>query len=182
MCVNNGFFSVLALVELIVLIVCCNVVVFIWFWNGNDCDMFTKMWFCVSVEKILYMFVRYLITSGSRCFRCLMFMPYPVELLFVITNCTLVVVSSILLVGRFLVLWSMCVLILFVLYGMMFVNCLLKAFTLSMLVLAVLFESNASALLCRWFFVQYFCYNAPKGSVYSACDQFYQDVVSKCWF
>ena len=63
--------------------------------------------------------------SGLRCLRCLMFMPSgPVELLFVLfdmANCTYVMVSHI-------------------------VNCLLKAFGLSMSVMAV-FSCKVNALL-----------------------------------
>ena len=59
-----------------------------------------------------------------------MFMPSgPVGLLFEMANCTCVAVSCISSIGRVLIVWSMCLLILFVLYGVMFVNCLL---TLSM--------------------------------------------------
>ena len=37
------------------------------------------------LRAVLYMFVRYLIVSGLRCLRCLMFMPSgPVELLFLL--------------------------------------------------------------------------------------------------
>ena len=47
-------------------------------------------------------------------------------------------VSHISSVRRFLIVWSMCLLILFLLYGVTFVNCLLNAFALSMSVMAVL--------------------------------------------
>ena len=80
--------------------------------------------------------------SGPRCFRCQIFMPSgPMELLFVLfemTNCTCVVLSCISLLRRVLIVWSMCLLILFVVYGVTFVNCLLKAFALSLSVIAVL--------------------------------------------
>ena len=69
---------------------------------------------------------------ASGALRCLMFMPSgPVELLFVLfemANCTCVLVSHISSVGRFLIVWSMCLLVLFGLYGVMFVNCLFKSF------------------------------------------------------
>ena len=94
------------------------------------------------LRAMLYMFVRYLMASGSRCLRYLMFMPSDsVELLFVLfdmANCTCAVVSCIFLVVHFLIVWSICLLILFVLYGVTFVNCLLKAFALSMSVVTVL--------------------------------------------
>ena len=28
----------------------CEFVVFVWFWNGNDCGTFSKMGYCVSVK------------------------------------------------------------------------------------------------------------------------------------
>ena len=66
------------------------------------------------------MFVRNLMASGPRCLMCLMFMPSgPVELWFVlfeIANYTCVVVSHISMVERFLIIWSMCLLIVFALY------------------------------------------------------------------
>ena len=90
--------------------------------------------------------------SGPRCLRCLMFMPSgPVELLFVLfemASCTCVVVSCISSVGRFLIVWSMCLLILFLLYGVTFVNCLLKAFALSMSVMAVLIPKRMLLFCC----------------------------------
>ena len=74
--------------------------------------------------------------SDPRYLRCLMFMPLgSVELLFVvfeIANCTCVVISCISSVGRALIVWSMCLLILFVLYEVIFENCSLKAFALFM--------------------------------------------------
>ena len=58
--------------------------------------------------------------------------------LFDMVNCTCVVVSRISFVGRFLIVRSMCLLILFVLYAVTFINCLLNTFALSMSVMAVL--------------------------------------------
>ena len=61
---------------------------------------------------MLYMSVRYLIASGPKCLRCLMFMlSGPLELLFVLfemSDCTCVVVSCISLVERVLIILSMC--------------------------------------------------------------------------
>ena len=108
------------------------------------------------LRAMLYMSVRYLMASSSRCLRCLMFMPSgQVELLFMlfeIANCTCVVVNRISSVGKLWIVWSMYLLILFVLYGMMLVNCLLNAFALSMSVMAVLVLKQM-LLLCRCFFV-----------------------------
>ena len=57
-------------------------------------------------RAVLYMFVRYLMESDSRCLRCLMFMPSgPVELLLVLfemANCICKVASHISSIGRFL--------------------------------------------------------------------------------
>ena len=80
--------------------------------------------------------------NGPRCLSCLMFMPSgPVELVFVLfnmANCNFAVVSRISLVRRVLIVSSMCRLVLLGLYGVTFVNCLLKTFSLSMSVMAVL--------------------------------------------
>ena len=70
------------------------------------------------------------------------------------TICICVVVSRISSVGRFLILWSMCLLILFVLYEMTFVNCLLKIFALSMSVMAILVPKRMLQLLYKGFFVR----------------------------
>ena len=84
------------------------------------------------LRAMLYMFVRYLMANGAMYLRGLMFMPLgPKELLLVLfemANCTCVMVSCIFLVGRVLIVWFMYLLILFVLYGVTFGNCLLKAF------------------------------------------------------
>ena len=114
-----------------------------------------QRWSIVLVFRVVsYMFVSYLMASGPRCLRFLMFMPSgPVELLFVLfgmTNCTCVVVSHIFSVGRFLIVWSMCLLILFVVYEVTFVNCLLNAFALSisMSVMAVLVPKQVLLFCC----------------------------------
>ena len=57
--------------------------------------------------------------------------------LFEMANCTCVVVSYVFLVGRVLIVWSMCLLLLLVLYGVTFMNCLLLK-ALYMSVMAVL--------------------------------------------
>ena len=80
----------------------------------------------------------------------------PVKLLFVLfemAKCTCVVVSRIFSVGRFLSVWSMCLLVLFVLYKIMLVNCLLKAFALSMSVMAVLVPKQMLLFCCVVFFL-----------------------------
>ena len=85
-------------------------------------------------RAVLFIFVRCLMASAPRCLRFLMFMPSgPIELLFLLfemANCTCIMVSRISSVGRLLIVWPMCLLILFVLYGVTFVNCLLNAFVL----------------------------------------------------
>ena len=145
-----------------------------------------QRWSIVLVfSAVLYMFVRYLVASGPRCLRCLMFMPLgPVELLFVLfemANCTCVVVSCISSVGRFLIVWSMCLLILFVLYGVTFVNCLLNAFALSISVMVILVPKRMLLSCCvGGFFCWIVLLWCPTGSVDCVCDQFCQDVVSKC--
>ena len=112
-----------------------------------------QRWGIVLVFRaVFYMFVRYLMASGPMCLRCLMFMPSDaVEFLFVLfemANCTFVVVSRISSVGSFLVLWSMCLLILFVLYGVTFVNCFLNSFALCMSVMAVLVPKRMLLFHC----------------------------------
>ena len=101
---------------------------------------------------MLCMFVRCLMASGPRCLMCLMFMPSgPVELLYVLfemANCTCVVVSHICSVGKFLIVWSMCLLILFVLYGVTFAKCLLNAFALSMSEMALLVPKQILLFCC----------------------------------
>ena len=75
----------------------------------------------------------------------------PVELLFVLCEmaiCTWMVVSCIICVGRFLIVRSMCLLILFVRCGVTFVNCLLKAFALSLSVMAVLVPKRMLLFCC----------------------------------
>ena len=98
------------------------------------------------------MFVRYLIASGPGCFRCLMFMPSgPVKLLLVLfemANCTCMIISRISSVGRFMIVCSMCLLILFVLYGVTFVNYLLNAFAFLMSVMAVLVLKRMLLFCC----------------------------------
>ena len=117
---------------------------------------FQRWGIVLMLRAMLYMFVGYLMANSLRCLRCLVFMPSgPVELLLVLfemANCTCVVVSHISSVGRVLIVWFMCLLILLVLYGVTFVNCLLKAFALFMLVMAALVLKQM-LLLCRWFFV-----------------------------
>ena len=107
-------------------------------------------------RAVLYMLVRYLMANRPICFKCLIFMPSgPVELLLVqleMANCTCIVVSRTSSVGSFLAVWFMCLLILFVLYGETFVNCLLKYFALSTSVMAVLVPKRM-LLSCRLFFV-----------------------------
>ena len=98
---------------------CCRgIVVFVWFWNEDDCGTFSGMKYWVSIEGNIVHFCEYLMASGPGCFRCLIFMPSgPVELLFVLfkmPNCTCVVVSCIFSNGRVLIVWSMWLLILFV--------------------------------------------------------------------
>ena len=104
------------------------------FGMGMIVARFQRWGIVLVLRAMLSMFVRYLMASGPRCLRCLMFMSSgPVELLFVLfemANFTCVTVSCISLVGRILSVWSMCLLILFMLYGVTFVNCLLKAFAL----------------------------------------------------
>ena len=60
-----------------------------------------------------------------------MFLPL-LFVLFEMANCTCIVVSRISSVRRFLIVRPMCLLILFALYGMTFVNCLLNALALSL--------------------------------------------------
>ena len=117
-----------------------------------------QRWSIVLVLRVmLYMFVMYLKASVPRCLRYLMFMASgPVGLLFVLfemANCTCVVVSRISSLGTFVIVWSMCLLILFVLYGVTFVSYLLKAVALSLSDGCFSFEAIASVSLCRWFFV-----------------------------
>ena len=106
------------------------------------------------LKAMLYMFVRYLMASGPRC---LMVMPSgPVQLfvLFEMANCICVVVSCISLVERVLSMHSYTRrLILFGLYGVTFVNCLLEAVALYISVIAVLVLKQMF-LLCRLFFVE----------------------------
>ena len=47
----------------------CQSVVFVRLWSGDDCGTFLNMGNCVSVEGVLYMFVRYLMANCPRCFR-----------------------------------------------------------------------------------------------------------------
>ena len=57
-------------------------------------------------------------------------------------------VSHIFLVERFLIVWSMCLMILFVLYGVTLVDCLLEAFPLSVSVVAVLIWKQKLLFCC----------------------------------
>ena len=112
-----------------------------------------QRWVIVLVLRaMLYMFVRYLMASGPRCLRCLMFMPAnPLELLFVLfemANGACAMASRISSVERFLNVWSMFLLILLVLYGVTFVNCLLNAFALSMSVMTVLVSKRMFLFYC----------------------------------
>ena len=153
---------------------------------GINVARFQRWGIVLVFRAVLYMFVKYLMASDPRCLRCLMLMPSgPVEMLFVlfeIANCTCVVVSHISYVGRFLIVWPMWLLILFVLYGVTFVNCLLNAFALSMSVMAILVPKQMLLFCCVgclcWIALLWCC----TGSVDCVCDQFCQDVVSKCLF
>ena len=122
------------------------------FGMGMIVARFQRWGIVLVLRAMLYMFVSYLMASVPRCLRCLMFMPSVlVELLFVLfemANCTCVVVSCISLVARVLIVRSMCMLILFVLHGVTFVNCLLKAFALSMSVMAVLVSKQILLFCC----------------------------------
>ena len=124
----------------------------VWFWNGDDCGTFLKWGIVLVLNAILYMFVRYRMVSGSKCFMCLIFMSSgPVEVLFVLfemANCTCVVVNCIYSVGRFLIVWSMCRLVSLVLCRVIFVKCLLKVFDLSMTVMAVLVSRRMILFCC----------------------------------
>ena len=121
------------------------------------------------LRAVLYKFVRYLIASGSGCLKCLMFMlSGPAELLFLLfemANSTCVVRSCIFLVGWFWIVWSMCLLILFVLYGVMFMNCLLKAFALFMSMTAVLVLKQMLLFCCVGGFLLKSLLWCPTGSV-----------------
>ena len=57
---------------------------------------------------------------------------------FEMANCTCVVVSRVSLIERVLIVWSRCLLILFVLYGVTFVNCLLNSLSMSVVAVLVL--------------------------------------------
>ena len=102
-----------------------------------------------------------------------------IVVLFEMANCTCVVVSHISLLGRVLIAWSMCLLNLF---KVTFMNCLLKAFALSVSVMAVLVLKQMLLFCC----VVYFCWITllwcPAGSVDCVCDQFCQGVASRCLF
>lgn len=104
------------------------------------------------LSAMLYMFVRYLMAEGPKCLRCLMLMPSgPVELLLVLSemaDCIWVVVRCVLSVTKFLTLRSIHLLILLVLYGVTFVNCLLNAFALSLSVIAVLVPKRMLLFCC----------------------------------
>ena len=52
-------------------VVCANVSVFVCFWNENNCGMFSKMGFCVSVEGN----VVHVLFGLCLLLRYLMFMP-----------------------------------------------------------------------------------------------------------
>ena len=80
----------------------------------------------------------------------------PVELLFMLfqrTKCTCVVISRIFSVERVLTVWPICLLVLFVHCGVIFVHCWLKAFALSMSVMALLVPKRMLLFCCKVFFV-----------------------------
>ena len=86
------------------------------------------------VSDVLYMLVRYAISRGHMCLRCLMLtLSGPVELLFLlcfIAIWTCVVVSVRLVVCSLSVFLSMCLFVLCVLCLTVLVNCLLNAFAI----------------------------------------------------
>ena len=133
------------------------------------------------------MFVRYLIASGHRCLSCLMLIPSgPVELLFVLfemANWTNVVVSRISSVGRFLIVWFICVVI-FLCYTVcsdvceLFIKCFCFVYVSDGCFSS---KANASVLLCKLFLLDTLLW-CPTGSVDCVFDQFCEDVVSKCLF
>ena len=110
----------------------------------------SKIGYCVSVEgNVVYVCI---VSAGKwpEVFESFMSLG-PVELLFVLlkmANCTCVAVSHIFLEERVLIVWSMHLLLLFVLHGMTFVNCLLKTFALSMSVMAVLLSKQMLLFCC----------------------------------
>ena len=109
------------------------------------------MGYCLSVEGNVVHVCELSDGKSLKSLKCLMFIPSgPVELLFVLfemTNCVCVVVSRIFSVARAFIEWYMCLLILFVLYGVTFVNCLFKTFALSMPAVVVL-VSKGMRLFC----------------------------------
>ena len=144
-----------------------------------------QRWGIVFVLKaMLYMFVRYLVASGPRCLRCLMFMPSgPMELLFMLfemDNCTCVVVSCIYSVRKVLIVWSMYLLILLCAIWSDVHELLFKSFWFVYVSDGCL-VSKQMLLFC---YVCVFCCIVllwcPTGSVDCVCDQFCQDVVSSC--
>ena len=124
--------------------------------------------------------------SHSKWPRCLIFMPSgPVELLLILfemANCICVVVSCISLVGRVLIIWSMCLLVLLVLYGVTFMNCLSKAFALSMSMMAALVPKQMLLFYCLSSFLLDSFAMVPTGCLDCVCDQFCQNVISRCLF
>ena len=94
------------------------------------------------LSTLLYRLVRYVMASGPRCFRCLMFMlSGPVELLFfdcVMASLTCVSVMFMGVLFRCFVCLSICLFVLCVLCMMLLVNCLLKCSAFCLLVVAVL--------------------------------------------
>ena len=75
----------------------------------------------------------------------------------------------------------MCLLILFVLYEVAFVNCLLNGFALSMSVMVVLVVKQMFLFCCVGGFLLN-SFAMVLHSVDCVCDEFCQDVVSKCLF
>ena len=123
---------------------------------GMIVSYFQRWAIVLVLRAMLYMFKMYLMASGPRCLKCLIFMPSSsVEffVLFEMANYICKVVSCIFLVGKVLILWSMCLLILFVLYGVTFVNCLFKAVALSMSVMTVLIPKQMLLFCCEVFFL-----------------------------
>ena len=90
--------------------------------------------------------------SEPRCLGCLMFMPSgPMKFLFLpfeMATCTCVVVSYISLVGRVLIVWSMCLVILFDVSE--FLKCFCFVYVSDGCFTS---KANASVLLCRWFYI-----------------------------
>ena len=105
-----------------------------------------------------------------------------VVVLFEMANCTCVVVSRISSGGRFLIVQSMCLLILFALYGVMFVNYLLNAFALSISVMGVLVLIQMLLFCCVGCFLLDNFAMVPTESVDCICHQFYPDLFPSVYF